>query len=154
MGNEYASRDMNEGEIVPGPDDKDYDFGDIGGWGTDWSTDYNVQSIVMSNDYDAGYGQDAIIVNDPTSVNGYDEDENNSSYVEDPDLVDFDGNEGYTDYDFNTLAVDDTHQDTDYDFNELCKIKRDESGTNWDLNIEAENDWDSLYDEDLDFCSL
>ena len=37
MENEYDFGDMNEGEIVPGPDDKDYDFGDMGGWGMDWS---------------------------------------------------------------------------------------------------------------------
>ena len=39
MDKEYDFGDMNEGEIVPGPDDKDYDFGDMGGWGRDWSPD-------------------------------------------------------------------------------------------------------------------
>ena len=56
MDNEYDFGDMNEGEIVPGPDDKDYDFGDMGGWGTDWSTDYTTDIYIEDpNDSDAGY---------------------------------------------------------------------------------------------------
>lgn len=39
MENEYDFGDEDEGEIVPGPDDKVYDFGDMGGWGSDWSPD-------------------------------------------------------------------------------------------------------------------
>lgn len=33
MEQEYDFGDMDEGPITPGPDDKDYDFGDLGGWG-------------------------------------------------------------------------------------------------------------------------
>ena len=62
MDNEYDFGDMNEGEIVPGPDDKDYDFGDMGGWGTDWSPTPDTGHVDDPSESDAGYGPDSPVI--------------------------------------------------------------------------------------------